>query len=228
MSLLKDLVEGVRTRARTARTAVFRHEFQVGEKTRILDIGSEDGSAIARVLAGSGIPPQNVYIADINAARVHAGQRQFGFTPVVIPESGRLPFADGFFDIVYCSSVIEHVTVPKEEVWSARSGKTFKRRAEESQAAFAREIRRLGKNYFVQTPNKWFPIESHTWLPFIGFAPRAAQLATIAVSNRFWIKRTSPDWHLLTAGEMRRLFPDAEIRRELFLGLTKSIMAIRR
>lgn len=228
MSLLKGLVERVRTRARTARAAVFRREFRVGEKTRILDIGSEDGTAIARVLAGSGIPPQNVYIADINAARVHAGQRQFGFMPVVIPESGRLPFADGFFDIVYCSSVIEHVTVPKEEVWSARSGKTFRRRAEESQEAFAREIRRLGKNYFVQTPNKWFPIESHTWLPFIGFAPRAAQLATIAVSNRIWIKSTSPDWHLLTAGEMRRLFPDAEIRRELFLGLTKSIMAIRR
>ena len=228
MSLLKDMVEGVRTRARTARAAVFRHAFQVGEKTRILDIGSEDGTAIARVLAGSGVPPQNVYIADIAPARVQAGQRQFGFTPVVIPESGRLPFADSFFDIVYCSSVIEHVTVPKEEVWSVRSGKTFRRRAEESQEAFAREIRRLGKSYFVQTPNKWFPIESHTWLPFIGFAPRAAQLATIAVSNRFWIKRTNPDWHLLTAREMRGLFPDAEIRREVFLGLTKSIMAIRR
>ena len=74
------------------------------------------------------------------------------------------------------------------------------------------------KTYFVQTPNKWFPIESHTWLPFVGFVPRAAQLATIAVSNRFWIKRTSPDWHLLTAREMRTLFPDAEIRRERFLG----------
>ena len=228
MTFLHGWVEHVRRRARTARAAVFRHEFSVGETTRILDIGSEDGTAIARVLAGTGIPPQNVYIADIDAARVHAGQRQFGFVPVVIPESGKLPFADGFFDIVYCSSVIEHVTVPKNEVWTSRSGRSFRRRAEESQEAFAREIRRLGKTYFVQTPNKWFPIESHTWLPFIGFAPRAAQLATIAVSNRFWIKRTSPDWHLLTAREMRTLFPDAEIRRELFLGLTKSIMAIRR
>jgi 2-polyprenyl-3-methyl-5-hydroxy-6-metoxy-1,4-benzoquinol methylase len=228
MTFLHSLVERLRARARTGRAAVFRHEFSVGETTRVLDIGSEDGTAIARVLAGTGILPQNVYIADIDAARVEAGQRQFGFVPVVIPESGRLPFADGFFDIVYCSSVIEHVTVPKNEVWSARSGKVFSRRAEQSQAAFAQEIRRLGKRYFVQTPNKWFPIESHTWLPFIGFAPRSAQLATIAVSNRFWIKRTSPDWHLLTAREMSTLFPDAEIRREIFLGLTKSIMAIRR
>ena len=107
MSFLHGLVERVRRRARSARAAVFRREFLVGESTRILDIGSEDGTAIARVLAGTGIPPKNVYIADIDAARVHAGQRQFGFVPVVIPESGRLPFADGFFDIVYCSSVIE-------------------------------------------------------------------------------------------------------------------------
>jgi SAM-dependent methyltransferase len=228
MNVLHGLVERVRARARAGRAAVFRRAFAISPSTRIIDIGSEDGSAIASVIAGTAVRPENVYIADIDPALVNAGHRKFGFVPVVITQTGRLPFPDGFFDIVYCSSVIEHVTVPKEEVWSARSGKTFKRRAEESQAAFAREIRRLGKNYFVQTPNKWFPIESHTWLPFIGFAPRAAQLATIAVSNRFWIKRTSPDWHLLTAGEMRRLFPDAEIRRELFLGLTKSIMAIRR
>ena len=143
---ITGLVEHVRTRARTARATVFRHEFPVRENTRILDIGSEDGTAIARVLAGTGIPPHNVYIADIDAARVHAGQRQFGFVPVVIPESGKLPFADGFFDIVYCSSVIEHVTVPKNEVWTTRSGTSFRRRAEESQGAFAQEIRRLGKS----------------------------------------------------------------------------------
>jgi 2-polyprenyl-3-methyl-5-hydroxy-6-metoxy-1,4-benzoquinol methylase len=228
MSLLHRWVEHIRSRARTARAAVFLHEFPVQETTRILDIGSEDGSAIARVLAGTRVQPQNVYIADIDAARVQAGQRRFGFVPVVIPESGRLPFTDGFFDIVYCSSVIEHVTVPKSEVWSTRSGERFRRQAEVRQKAFAAEIRRLGKAYYVQTPNKWFPIESHTWLPLIGFAPRAAQLATIAMSNRWWIKRTNPDWHLLTTREMRVLFPDADIRRERFVGLTKSIMAIRR
>jgi SAM-dependent methyltransferase len=227
MSMIRSLVDRLRARARTARAAVFRQAFPIDANTRIIDIGSEDGAAIARVLAGTNVSPRNVYIADIASSRVRAGQEKYGFVPVVIPESGRLPFADRFFDIVYCSSVIEHVTVPKSEVWHAK-GASFRQRAEASQRAFAEEIRRLGKGYYVQTPNKWFLIESHTWLPFVGFVPRAAQLATINVSNRCWIKRTSPDWHLLTAREMRALFPDAEIRHERLLGLTKSIMAIRR
>jgi SAM-dependent methyltransferase len=228
MSLLHGLVERVRARARKGRAAVFNREFTIDANTRIVDIGSENGSAIARVIAGTNIQPQNVYIADIDAELVQGGQQRFGFVPVVIPESGRLPFEDGFFDIVFCSSVIEHVTVPKSEVWSTRSGAVFRQRAEQSQEAFAKEIRRLGKAYFVQTPNRWFPIESHTWLPFIGFAPRRLQVPAIALSNRIWIKSTNPDWHLLTAREMGALFPDADIRRERFLGLTKSIMAIRR
>ena len=41
--------------ARGRRALPFRHEFSVGETTRVLDIGSEDGTAIARVLAGTDI-----------------------------------------------------------------------------------------------------------------------------------------------------------------------------
>ena len=44
-----------------------------------------------------------------------------------------LPFADGEFELVYCSSVIEHVPPARR-------------------AAFAREIRRVGRGWFVQTP----------------------------------------------------------------------------
>ena len=228
MKVLHGLVERVRARARAGRATVFRRAFAISPSTKILDIGSEDGSAIASVIAGTAVRPQNVYIADIDPALVNAGHRKFGFVPVVITQTGRLPFPDGFFDIVYCSSVIEHVTVPKSEVWNTRSGRAFKQRAAASQAAFAAEVRRLARAYYVQTPNKWFPIESHTWLPLIGFAPRRIQMLTIACSNRFWIKSTNPDWHLLTAAAMRALFPEAEIRRERLLGLTKSIMAIRR
>jgi SAM-dependent methyltransferase len=206
---------------------MFRERFVLKPQAKILDIGSECGTNIAFVLQGTPVSPRNVFIADIDEGAILKGQQRFGFTPVIISESGRLPFDDGFFDVVYCSSVIEHVTVPKDMAWSLRDGSEFKRQAEAHQLAFAREIARLGRGYFVQTPCRSFPIESHSWLPFVGFLPRRALVPLLRSTNKFWIKQTTPDWNLLSATEMGRLFPDAEILRETFFGLTKSVMAVR-
>src|SRR6185437_1411485 len=61
----------------------------------------------------------------------------------ILADGRLLPFGERSFDIALSNSVIEHV------------GDVT------SQAAFAREIRRIGCSYFVQTPNRWFPIEPH-------------------------------------------------------------------
>jgi hypothetical protein len=168
-----------------------------------------------------------VHIADIDGAAVGRGHDTYGYTPIVLGESDALPFDDRAFDVIFCSSVIEHVTVPKSEVWSIHSGRTFRERAWTRQHAFASEIRRVAKSYFVQTPNANFPVESHTWLPFVGYFPRPLQLLTLGITNRVWIKRTAPDWNLLRRSQMQELFPDAEIVNETALGLVKSLMAVR-
>lgn len=227
MDLLTRTFLHASKRARERRALLFRKHFSwIGPETKILDVGSEDGSNIHRVLTGFQVTPANIHVADISRAAVMRGYERFGYTPVVIGESDRLPFEDQSFDLVYCSSVIEHVTVPKTDVWKLRDGREFRKRAFERQQTFAQEVRRVARHYFVQTPNRYFPIESHTWLPFIAYLPRSAQLAALRVSNRIWIKRTTPDWNLLTAEQMRALFPDAQIEKEISAGLVKSWMAI--
>ena len=145
---------------------------------------------------------------------------------MLLDESGVLPFEDDYFDIVHCNSVIEHVTVDKMQRWSRQSTREFVKMAFERQKTFASEIRRVGKSYFVQTPNKNFVLESHTWLPLVQFLPRPLLIRAIRFLNKWWVKTTSPDWNLLGSKQMKELFPEAVIVKERALGLTKSLIAI--
>ena len=210
------------------RVAVFRESFEIRKETKILDLGSENGSNIASYLDGTDHSSANVYIADIDRAAVEEGSLRFGFTPALIDEAGTLDFPDRFFDIVFCSSVIEHTTIPKSEVWAVSDQEEFQRRSWERQTLVAKEISRLGKQYFVQTPSRSFPIESHSWLPLVGYLPRKQLVRALRISNRIWVKETYPDFNLLGKNEMRALFPDAEIRIEKAFGLEKSLIAVKR
>lgn len=228
MSFVTNLVAHLSQNARKRRAAIFQSYFQFEAETKILDLGSENGSNIARILANTAVAPHNVFVADIDESFVNEGHKKFGFTPIVISENGNLPFPDKFFDIVYCSSVLEHVTIPKHEVWNLSSNHLFKEKAWRKQKEFAREIRRVAKSYFVQTPNRWFVIESHSWLPFVGWMPRPAQIKLLKLSNQVWVKKTAPDWRLLTRRELGELFPEAQILDEKFALMTKSLMAVKK
>jgi SAM-dependent methyltransferase len=222
--MFKRVAEIFSEGCRARRAALFHQYLCPTQEDKILDLGSEDGSYIA------GIVPfrKNVFIADIDPEMLSRGRACYGFQTVLLDESGMLPFENGYFDIVHCNSVIEHVTVDKKQQWSLQSLKEFTEAAFERQKQFANEIRRVGKSYFVQTPNKNFIFESHTWLPLVQFLPRPFLIKTIRFLNKWWVKKTSPDWNLLTAKQMKELFPDAVIIRERVWGLTKSLIAISR
>src|SRR5437763_12390905 len=101
-----------------------------------------------------------------------------------------LPFADGAFDLVYCSSVIEHV-------------------ARQRRAAFASELRRVGRGWFVQTPSRSFPIEPHSLLPGAHWLPPRLRRAYW----RLGAARERDDITLLARAELEDLFGPAQPAR---------------
>jgi SAM-dependent methyltransferase len=112
-----------------------------------------------------------------------------------------LPFAENEFDLVYCSSVIEHVPPARR-------------------AAFAAEIRRVGRSWFVQTPAHSFPLEPHALLPFAHWLP-------VGLRRRYWRMGAAGDWEeisLLRRGELEALFGPALPER--FGGLVKSWVCV--
>jgi SAM-dependent methyltransferase len=97
-----------------------------------------------------------------------------------------LPFADDEFDLVYCSSVIEHVPQARR-------------------AAFAAEVRRVGRGWFVQTPAFSFPIEPHSLLPLAHWLPARMR-------KPYWRLGATGCWEdisLLKRTEMQALFGPA-------------------
>lgn len=221
--MIKILAKWFSKYSRRKRARLFWKHMQPNETTTILDLGSEDGSHIATLTPYR----ENIMLADIDEELLGIGNQKYGFQTTLLDESGNLPFDDNSFDIVYCNSVIEHVGPTKVSCWDIMDGKDFAKLSFKRQQEFANEIKRVGKTYFVQTPNKHFILESHSWLPIIQYLPRPLLIKAITWLNTWWVKKTSPDWNLLGMKDFHILFPEACIVKEKTCGLTKSIIAIK-
>jgi 2-polyprenyl-3-methyl-5-hydroxy-6-metoxy-1,4-benzoquinol methylase len=125
-------------------------------------------------------------------------------------------FGDHSFDVVFSNSVIEHVG------------------NYEDQRRMAQEVLRVGKRYFVQTPNFYFPIEPHFVFPFFQFLPIEARIWLVSHFDLAWYKKI-PDREiarkavmeiqLLSKRKFVALFPcSARLYEEKVLGLTKSFI----
>jgi hypothetical protein len=188
----------------------------------VLDLGGGPGHFFARVRNHF---HARCVVADIASDFTHSVQRH-GFEFALLKEDGPLPFKNQEFDIVFCNSVIEHVTLPKELCSTSMSEQEWQSRAWDRQMEFADEIRRVGTAYFVQTPHKEFPFETHVLLPFAHRLNHNQMLTLIRFTNRYWLRRWKyVDWNLLGIKEMRALFPEAQIHVERILGMPKSIIA---
>ena len=125
-------------------------------------------------------------------------------------------FESGSFDVVFSNSVIEHVG------------------SYDDQARMAEEVIRVGKRYWVQTPNKRFPLEPHFLFPFFQYLPVGIRAQLVHRFDIGWYRRIPSiakarteveSIQLLTQKKFAALFPGATIYSEKLMGLTKSFVA---
>ena len=191
----------------------FAQEFGITKDTRVLDIG---GTPDCWELL-----PVRPRLVLLNTPR--AGEELASAAEWVAGDGRTLPFRDQSFDVVFSNSVIEHVGDA------------------ESQRRFAREVMRVGRAWWVETPNRWFPVEQHLLTPFVHWLPKTWQRAMVLrwtvwqtlarVSEdrrRFYVEHYLRDVRLLGAGELREMFPQARVIRERVCGVTKSLVAFRK
>lgn len=128
-------------------------------------------------------------------------------------------FNDKQFDLVFSNSVIEHV--------AGKDGVTFS-----DQENMANEILRIGKRFYVQTPNYWFPFEPHFLFPFFQFFSFSLKVWLVHNFSLGWFEkckskndaeRLIKSIRLLDLKEMNKLFPFSNTYKEKIFLLTKSI-----
>ena len=118
-----------------------------GKKIKILDIGgTEDYWNSMGLNLGN-----NIEIVLLNLYKIEV--RGAGFSSIKGEACNLEGVADKSFDLVFSNSVIEHLF------------------SIENQQKMANEVKRVGENYYIQTPNKFFPIEPHWVFPFFQFLP---------------------------------------------------------
>jgi ubiquinone/menaquinone biosynthesis C-methylase UbiE len=123
-------------------------------------------------------------------------------------------FRDNEFDVAFSNSVIEHLFTL------------------DNQRKMARETRRVARHYFIQTPNKYFPIEPHFKFPFFQFLPDSLKLflqTKTSIINGVTYKKEYAEEiikeiRLLSLTELNHLFPNSNLYVERFLGLPKSFI----
>lgn len=128
-------------------------------------------------------------------------------------------FDNDTFHIAHSNSVIEHVGD-----WGRK-------------VQFATELSRVAKQYFIQTPSYWFPIEPHCMFPFFHWLPKPIRVWLVfyfKLGN--WARADSIDEavrivesaRLVDKKMFQALFKDAEVITERFIFLPKSFVAVKK
>ena len=135
-------------------------------------------------------------------------EQQYPGLTFIQTDGSRLPFPDQSFDLVVSFAVIEHV--------GSRS----------QQRDFVAELCRVGKQVYITTPNRWFPVEFHSVLPFVHWLPpKIFQQILRWLGKDFWADERN--LNLLDNAAFWSLFPPTVNRQtkcyRLF-GLVSNLM----
>jgi hypothetical protein len=158
--MLRRLATRVSMGSRERKLRLFLELYSPGPTTTVVDVGVTD----APFAAGSSdnffeaLYPWPERITAVGHTELERFRAAFPRVSAVQADGRALPFRDGEFDLGFSNAVVEHVA-------GGRDG----------QRQFVHELCRVARRVFVTTPNRWFPLEVHTLLPFVHWLPPAAR-----------------------------------------------------
>jgi len=182
-------------KSRRQKFDLFENAFKPRPEDLVLDIGAAGRGFTTYSFEDFYLYPERIIGGGVDLEEVRSARLTYPLSRYAVLDGCHLPFPDQSFDIVFSNAVIEHVL------------------GEGRQAQFAREVMRVGKSWFVTTPNYWFLFESHYHLPFIQFLPQWLQRIYNRLFGTYIAKGEVQDLGLLSARGLRKLFPPGSIAK---------------
>jgi 2-polyprenyl-3-methyl-5-hydroxy-6-metoxy-1,4-benzoquinol methylase len=196
---------------RTRKMELFLRAVAPTAETRVLDVGAGDtGFATEPGLAAShnffeAMYPWPERITAVSDVPLPHFAEEFPQVETVTADGRELPFPDGAFDVAFSNAVVEHVG------------------GREDQRRFVHELCRVARRVFVSTPNRWFPVETHTLVPLAHWLPGGPREKLFhALGREAW-----RGVELLGPRELLDLFPETVETRLLEARITVSALAER-
>jgi len=182
-------------KSRQQKFELFAKVLEPRPEDRVLDIGASGLLFTAYTLEDFYPYPERIIGGGIDFREVRSAKNIYPTIQCAVMDGCSLPLRDKSVDIVFSNAVIEHVL------------------GEDMQQRFASEVMRVGRSWFVTTPNYWFPLEPHYHLPFIQFMPRSAQRIYNQLFGTYLPKGQVQELGLLSARDLQKLFPTSSIAR---------------
>jgi hypothetical protein len=158
--MLRRAASRVSMRSRHRKLQLFLELTQPGPETSVVDVGVTDapfgGGSTDNFFEA--LYPWPERITGVGHTGLERFAAAFPAVRAVHADGRDLPFADGEFDVGFSNAVVEHVAGGRE-----------------GQRRFVHELCRVSQRVFVTTPNRMFPLEVHTLLPFVHWLPAAAR-----------------------------------------------------
>ena len=174
-------------RSRRARFDLFMRVMKPGPQDRVLDVGTGEGESRAVNFFEAWYPwPRHVTavaLEDLPTFRA-----QFPEVRLFVADGRALPFPAHSFDIYFSNAVLEHVGT------------------KEDQRHFLSEACRVSSRVFLSTPNRWFPIDAHTMIPFAHWFPLSWRNVIYRLCGRGYYA-SEERLRLIGLGELRHLLP---------------------
>ena len=209
--LLNNLISNTILQNRIKIFYELEHKYFSNPKFKVLDVGTTPSLSAHENIFLKNYKWKN-NITCLSNQNLEILSKEFKDTKFIIGDGKKMDFEENEFEIVFSSATIEHVGSFQEQL------------------KFISECKRVASKFvIITTPNRYYPIDFHTKLPFLHMFPKKIHRAALKFFGDNFFSQEK-NLNLLSKREIIKLCEKLNLKFQIlnhrFLGLTSNYIIV--